>query len=623
MKIIDKIHDCLERDSFFYSFEFFPPKTDAGLVNLLDRMERMAELKPTFVGATWGMEAKTMNETLEICATAQNLMGMESLMHITCTNTPFEVLKASLRSAREAGIQNLLVLRGAKARPDSHFQQASEFLAWIKKEHGDYFGIGVAGYPEGHEEAESYQADLQHLKEKVDKGADFVISQLFYDVDVFIRFVQDCRKVGIKCPIIPGIMPINTYHQFERMKRAFCKTKSESIDALSAKMQAMQKDDDEVKNFGVREVTAIIKKLMRKGVRGFHFYTQNLEKSVTRILTDPFPEGLGLLDDAANDTGLPCAAPNNQRDLPWLQSANMKRVCEEEVRPAFWSNRPKSYMAKTMSWDDFPNGRWGDSRSPAFGEEDHSHNHVSHAKQWLDAKSGPWSANATIANVCEIFYNALLNGDGPQLPWFERTLAPESDRILKGCLSPMNRHGMVTINSQPGVNGERSDTRDVGWGPAGGYVYQKAYVEFFCSPAVAAKVFEVITQPKYNQLTYMRANSSGDFTANQEGVNAVTWGVFPGKEIVQPTVVDTCSFMEWRKEAFALWLAPYKPGEERFCPPFIQEVYKTWWLIHIVDNDYVQDTQLDSAMAEVLKLVPEIIPEAAPRADHVDVEMKE
>ena len=597
MKIIDKIHEYLERDSFFYSFEYFPPKTDAGCVNLYERMERMKELNPAWVGVTWGAGGKTAKETLEICATAQNLLGIEALMHVTCTNTPLDILRDTLRQAREEGIQNIFALRGAQAVEGSHFKHVPEFIRWVKKEHGDYFGIVAAAYPEGHEEASSYEDDLKHLKEKIDAGADLLVTQLFYDVDVFLSFTLDCRRIGIKCPIIPGVMPINTFHQFARMKKMFCTRDTPAIRELSEKISGSQQDDNEVKDVGVKEVAQLVKKLMRKGVRGFHFFTQNLEKSVTRILTDPLPEGLGLLDDGAT-TGLPCQAPDARRDLPWRRSANVRRS-DEEVRPAFWSNRQKSYMAKTMAWDDFPNGRWGDSRSPAFGEDDYSHTSISsHTQQWLKAGSVPWPSDASFADICSLFVRSLYGG--PALPWFDNGLSPESSRILNETIAPMNRHGLLTINSQPGVNAEPSETRDVGWGPKGGYVYQKAYIEFFCSPETAQYVFSLIKGDKYDQLTFMAANSAGDSEANHDGVTAVTWGVFPGKEIVQPTIVDTASFAEWRKEAFALWLVPYRPGEERFCPKVVQEVYTTFWLVHIVDNDFVKNEQLRSAVQEIM-----------------------
>eukprot|EP00755_Sulcionema_specki_P002390 Sspe_Gene.26692::Locus_11223_Transcript_1_1_Confidence_1.000_Length_2022::g.26692::m.26692/K00297/metF, MTHFR; methylenetetrahydrofolate reductase (NADPH) len=600
MKLIERIHAQLERDSFFYSFEYFPPKTDAGFVNLCERMERMGELNPNFVGVTWGTEGKTADETLEICETAQNLLGLETQMHITCTNTPISLLADSVRRAKDAGIQNLFVLRGAKANSDEGFQHAVDFIRWIRKEYGDYFGITVAGYPEGHEECSDYQENIRHLKDKVDAGADLVITQLFYDADIFLDFVQDCRKAGIKCPIIPGIMPINTYHQFSRMVKLYCKKKTPAITALNEKLRG-KLDDDEVKNVGVQEVTMIIKKLMRKGVRGFHFFTQNLEKSVARILTDAPPDGLGLLDDdgSSQSKDLPCQRPEWRRAFPWRRSANMRRCGEEDVRPAFWANRPKSYMAKTMSWDDFPNGRWGDSRSPAFGEQDYSHSLAQNTKEWLSAKSGLWSMDVTLPDVVAAFVNSL-HDDSPKLPWFETSLSSESSRIFDVLLDPMNRHGMLTINSQPGVNGEPSDTKDVGWGPSKGYVYQKEYVEFFCSPEIWRVVKEKLLQPRFPSLTYMATSKDTSPECTLQGVNAVTWGVFVGKEIIQPTVVDIASFMEWKKEAFALWLAPFKPGEERYSPPVIREIYNTWWLVNIVDNDFVKNTELRTLIAEVL-----------------------
>ncbi|CAM9925046.1 unnamed protein product, partial [Ectocarpus sp. 12 AP-2014] len=157
MKIIDKIQQAMEAKEPFYSFEFFPPKTSAGVENLSARMERMATLEPLFVDVTWGAGGSTSDLTLAISANAQKYLGVEVLMHLTCTNLKVEEIKGALNKAREAGIQNILALRGDPAKglgnweaAEGGLRHAIDLVRLIREEHGDYFGVAVAGHPEGH-----------------------------------------------------------------------------------------------------------------------------------------------------------------------------------------------------------------------------------------------------------------------------------------------------------------------------------------------------------------------------------------------------------------------------------------------------------------------------------------
>lgn len=240
---------------------------------------------------------------------------------------------------------------------DSGFAYAVDLVKFIRAEYGDYFGIAVAGYPEGHMQATSMDDDLRFLKEKVDAGADFIVTQLFYDCDLFVEWVRKCRDIGIRCPIIPGIMPVQNYSGFVRMT-TFCKTfvPKEITEAL----EPIKDDDEQVKSFGVELGARMCRQLLNAGFYGLHFYTLNLERSVTMIL-----ESLGFVltvsPSSISNPGI--TSPK----LPWKQSVVARRQ-QEAVRPIFWSNRPQSYMDRTKSWDDFPNGRWGDAASPAFGE---------------------------------------------------------------------------------------------------------------------------------------------------------------------------------------------------------------------------------------------------------------
>jgi len=572
MKLIDKINE--RHGAPFFSFEYFPPKTPAGVANLYERVDRMAQMQPLFVDITWGAGGSTADLTLELSSNFQTVCALETQMHLTCTNMPKEKVVEALDKCKACGIQNIIALRGDPpvgqerwSAVEGGFNHAVDLVKFIREKYGDYFGISVAGYPEGHTECESYEADLQRLKEKVDAGADFIITQMFYDVDNFIKFMKDCKDIGINVPVIPGIMPINGYASWKRMTD-FCKTVIP--DEMRQRLDAVKDDDEAVKELGVTILTEMCRKLLDNGVLGLHMYTLNLEKSVTQVL-----HNLNFDKDIAE-----------RRTLPWRARLGTK----EEVRPIFWANRPKSYMSRTKTWDDFPNGRWGDNRSPAFGELLDYHL-FAHAPD-VDAKRKLWGTPETQEQVNQVFVD-FVEGKIAQLPWCQ-SLAGETSAILPQVVD-MNRRGFLTINSQPRCNAVSSCDPQFGWGGPGGHVYQKAYVEFFCSAADLEKL--VALAPKFPSLSYTASNFKGEVKSNAKGtgVTAVTWGVFPDKEIAQPTVVDQESFMVWKDEAYALWMtwkSVYVNGTES-CPKadasanLIQKIHDEFWLVDIIDNDFV------------------------------------
>lgn len=470
--LITKINQCIAEGKPFYSFEFFPPKTDAGTNNLFKRMERMSLLEPMFMDITWGAGGSTAKETLGISASAQQFCSSEVMMHLTCTQMTVQQIRKALTQAKDAGIRNILALRGDPL-PGSEqwepcadgFSHAVDLVRFIRKEFGSYFGIAVAGYPETHVSAKSPEDDIKYLKEKVDAGADFVVTQLFYDVDIFLEWMAKCRTAGIQCPIIPGIMPIQNFTGFKRMT-SFCRTHVPP--QILTDLEPMKHDDALVKQYGIELGIRMGRKLLAGGVAGLHFYTLNLERSCTRIL-----EGLGFVNVKRRGT------------LPWKQSLVSRRQ-EEDVRPIFWANRPDSYLDRTGEWDDFPNGRWGSSASPAFGRLADYHL-CSFRTGSKSERQAIWGANPQeLADVYEVFAG-YVEGKVPRLPWCEHALQLETIPI-KNSLRRMNLNGFLTINSQPKVNGAPSTDPAVGWGGQGGYVYQKAYLEFFCSPAHLQKV---------------------------------------------------------------------------------------------------------------------------------------
>lgn len=535
-------------------------------------------LSPLFMDLTWGAGGSNSDLALEIAGTAQGMCAAQLMLHLTCTNMSVAGIKDSLDKAKKAGIRNILALRGDPPKgseewtaTEDGFTTATQLVAYIRKEYGDWFGIGVSGYPEGHISCTSLEDDIKYLKEKIDAGADFIITQLFYDCDIYQSWIEKIRAIGITCPVVPGIMPIQNYNGFIRMT-SFCKT---AVPAeVSEALELIKDDDDAVKQYGIDLGIQMCRKLIAAGAPGLHFYTLNLERSVAQIL-----EGLAFI------------TPKLNGQLPWKQSLVANRSKKEEVRPIFWANRPRSYLERTIHWDEFPNGRWGDAASPAFG--DLSDYHLCNFRAGsLEERRALWGAAPTQpADIFKVFAD-YVDGTVARLPWCDNPIQLETVP-LKEFISKMNLFGLLTINSQPRVNGVSSTDAAVGWGGPGGYVYQKAYIEFFTSAANLAKIMK-LAAAESNSISITAMNAKGDKVTNiqmgEAHVNAVTWGVFPNREIVQPTVVDVESFRVWKDEAFALWISQWQPLYEAgsAAHDLVQSVHDTYYLVNMVDNDYIQ-----------------------------------
>ena len=211
----------------------------------------------------------------------------------------------------------------------------------------------------------------------------------------------------------------------------------------------------------------------------------------------------------------------------------------------------------------------------------------------------------SIQDIYDVFAR-YVEGKIPNIPWCETALQPESF-LIQPQLVKLNRCGFLTINSQPGVNGKPSDDAIVGWGGSGGYVYQKEYCECFCSPSHTDALIRTI-QNKYLSMNVYAVNVNGkvlQYGTNPGGVTALTWGVFPNREIVQPTIFDPDVFLVWAEEAFTLWTATwlklYEKGSESYS--LIEKIRDTYFLVAIIDNDYIssdssQDSLLWNAMLE-------------------------
>lgn len=578
------------------------------MANLLDRIARMAKFDPLFVAFTWGAGGSTEEKTKELAFMTQEDYGLDTLLHLTCTNMEKAKIDQALSSAREKGLQNILALRGDPPRgqeywvaSDNEFVHAVDLVRYIRQHHGDYFCIGVAGYPEGHPDSADKQQDIKYLKQKIDAGADFVITQLFYDNEAFISWRQQCVDAGIKVPIIPCIMPIQSYSAFRRMAN-LCKVNIPQ--EVLQHFQGVQYDDQSVKDRGVALAKSSIEYLRQRHIQGFHFSTLNLEKSVGKTL-----EQVGFIRvSQLNGEGRQVETSQNGRSRTRrLSMENQNSIIvvvptgqhgvdefavtpHEAADPRLWSTSAEGEpgVGRSATWDDFPNGRYGDARSPAYGELD---GWGVSLKMSPDEARRLWGSPVTEADISQIFAS-FISGKCPSTPWSDEPPYPETKTISKELTRLISR-GWWTVGSQPAVHGARSDDSVFGWGPSGGFVFQKAFAEFFISDKDLHQLLDKINGDPF--IRFYAADRQGSFKTNMtsEDANAVTWGVFPGKEIVQPTMIEEISFKAWKQEAFEIWdewsllYPPQSPSRK-----LLNHVADTYWLCNIVHHDFVRPEAL-------------------------------
>ncbi|KAK9769072.1 putative Methylenetetrahydrofolate reductase 2 [Seiridium cardinale] len=668
-KITDKIA-ALPADSDYFSLEFFPPKTAMGFSNLRDRLDRMARaLRPMFVNVTWGAGGSTATKSLELAEICQRELNLTTCLHLTCTNMSRKMIDGALEDAKALGIRNILALRGDPPRAaeyqdpnedpenaiDEGFVWAIDLVQYIKKSYGDYFCVGVAAYPEGHADeshpqGQSLEHDLPYLVEKTQAGADFLMTQLFFDVDAYDKFERTLREhpsgAFKTIPIIPGLMPIQSYQMIKRTTKL---SHAEIPEPLMARLDAVKKDDEKVKNVGVDIVSEIVEKVKEiksrtPGPRGFHFYTLNLEKAVsfiierTKLIPPATPEDLeeeAVADDLA--PAIPTLQVNGSaRESPVASLRRSSRrhssIGSDPRNRVIVSDRPLSHpeyeasaidasvpaepintrantlaisegegvLGREATWDDFPNGRWGDARSPAYGEIDGYGPtlHVTNA-QALSL----WGEPKKREDISELFVKHL-RGELSAIPWSEEDLNAETSTIVPQLLQ-LNSKGWWTVASQPAVNGLRSSDPTFGWGPQQGFVFQKGFVEFFIPSAEWKVLLEKLQSSEVQDtVCFFAANATGDFVSSdmtgglggqvrQASTNAVTWGVFPGKEIITPTIIEEVSFRAWSEEAFGIfaeWAKVYNKGTD--SAKLLENTRRDSWLVNIIHHDYVDKDAL-------------------------------
>jgi methylenetetrahydrofolate reductase (NADPH) len=282
MKISEKLKSSLP----VFSFEFFPPKDEAGFQSLFETIGRLKSANPAFVSVTYGAGGSTRSKTVDLVGKIKNDIEIESMAHLTCVGHQKEEIVSVLESLHILEIDNVLALRGDPpmghekfVKTEGGFGYANELVSFIKSKSS--FCVGAACYPEGHIECPNLTIDMDNLKRKVDAGVDFLITQLFFDNKYYFDFIDKALQAGINIPIIPGIMPILNIKQSQRFTKMCGATIS---DSLLGKFDGVQDDPEKVREIGINHAIDQCKDLIQSGAPGIHFYTLNRSKATLAIL---------------------------------------------------------------------------------------------------------------------------------------------------------------------------------------------------------------------------------------------------------------------------------------------------------------------------------------------------
>ena len=358
-------------------------------------------LRPLFVTVTWGAGGITASRSLELAEICQRQLGLTTCLHLTCTNMRRTVVDQALEEAKILGVRNILALRGDPPRDEEYriengteeeegsnadFTWAEDLVRYIRQNHGDYFCVGVAGYPEGHSDLshpddQDIHKDIPYLVEKTRAGADFIMTQLFYDVSAFERYEKTLRNhesgAFKTIPIIPGLMPIQNYGTLTRVAKL---SHAKIPPSVLQRLDALKADDEAVKNAGVDVLTEIVGRIQSVPSavpRGYHFYTLNLEKAVGEVLSRCQLIPAASADDSAvadsplqNGIHAGLVARNRTLSTGSNAAAQLTTNLHRSSSPHSLSGpRPSSNLnpfPQDAVKDEFPNGRFGDARSPAF-----------------------------------------------------------------------------------------------------------------------------------------------------------------------------------------------------------------------------------------------------------------
>jgi len=270
-----------------FSFEFFPPKTDEGEQNLARALRELQPLNPDYVSVTYGAGGSTREKTIDLVSRIKGDFGLEAMAHLTCVNATTDELRRTLDQMAEAGVDNVLALRGDPPRgqerwtkTDGGLEYSRELVELLREDYD--FAIGGAAFPETHIHASSPEDDLRFLKDKVDAGVTFLITQMFFDNRYYFEFVDRARAAGIDVPIVPGVMPILSLDGIKRMTEL---SAAHLPEGLREQLEARRGNDEAVAELGVAYATLQCADLLRGGAPGIHFITLNRSPATRAILS--------------------------------------------------------------------------------------------------------------------------------------------------------------------------------------------------------------------------------------------------------------------------------------------------------------------------------------------------
>ena len=564
------------------------------------RIDKMASLEPLFIDIGGMNNEQTIEKSVQIASYSQKYSGIGAMIRIICPISK-TILTNTLEKAKLAGVRNIVIERLEESAASSSSTSTSstddlldgpnDIIKYIKLQYtgGDYFCIGITAYPydtwsspsstststiHTGSSALSTHFTIPSLVEAQQHGAEFILSQYVLEATPFLLFRLSAERSGITIPIIPTILPIFNKDNFLALNQYF---RVPIPTLLFDVVNSTTKTTVEIQEYCKTFIVTLCRDLLSANVRVLHFITMNLEGPIQTILLN-----LGLYGPEAS----------SRRKLPWRTPVlDEVRAASEEVRPIFWANRPAAYVERTSHWREFPTGRWKTARedSTFFPFTPISDTQlVPPGAGTPEQRRAIWGSNPTDDKHIWSVFAGYMSGKVPRLPWCEKALLPETTLIAQQLIR-LNKEGFLTINSQPRVNGARSDDPTFGWGGNGGLVYQKAYIECFVPAGHLAALMEVAVQ--HPSISYTAINAVGKTFSSRrlDSVSAITWGVFPDREIQQPTIVDYETFTAWKSEAFALWLLQWQAiyEEESEAADLISRIHDEYYLVNIVDNDYV------------------------------------
>ena len=533
-----------------FACEFFTPDSDLGFEALRARIDRLSSAEPLFMDFVGYGDAEATLRALQLAKHAKRTNGVPAVLHVNGSDLTRAGVRKVLEEALRLGVVNVVAERGPGRTEDGggsacEFADVEDLVRFIREEHGRAFCVGVAGHP--NLTAADAAAHISALVRLRDAGAEFIFAAHVLDAAPLRAFLAACAATDLALPIIPSLLVAEDAHTFAQIN-AFCGVPLPP--ALSAALADAAVDAARGRAALVAFAVALGEEIFGMGMPVLLIGTLNREGGVREVLH-------------ALELAGPQAA--QRRKLPWRPSGDECRA-GEDVRPIFWANRPTSYVERTSDWAEFPSGRWrlrtASTGTPTGGDASSTTKfrafqppiaHVLDVEGSAEERRAMWGeAPSEPQHVWEVFARYVERRGVPRLPWCESDLLPETGTITSE-LGRLNRAGFLTINSQPRLNAVPSSDATFGWGGPGGYVYQKAYVECFCSPAHLAALLESCAANPSATYHAIDGKNTAYSNLGSHSVQAVTWGVFPGREVMQPTVVDSECFVEWSAEAYHLW----------------------------------------------------------------------